>query len=606
LSYDYSSNRPLFGQGLAQTASLIAAARADHPDALLLDNGDFLQGSALADMAAMPRRRRGHPVIAAMNALGYDAAALGNHEFNFGLGLLRRAVAQARFPVVSANVLTERGAVPLDDETLVPPFVILTRQLADQAGRKHDLRIGILGLTPPEVLRWDREHLSGRIDARPMVDSAIAWVPYMRRLGADLVICLAHTGIAETPGAAETEGFAAELAQIDGVDALVAGHSHMVFPHRGTHPDPVVRPAEGMIHGRPVVQPGHNGSHLGVLDLYLRRDDDGWTVARADVRADSVSEVVAGLAADVIRRNAEPLRRAVQADHRAALDWTRRQIGRSTLAMSTCFAAVADVPAMRLLAAAKTAHVRDALRGTPAADLPILALSTPYRAGGRGGALNYSELPAGPLTVRHLFDLYPYPNTIVAYRTTAADLAEILERSAAQFLQLRPGGTDQPLIDPAFPAFAFASAFAVSYTVNLAQPARYDVRGSLIRPSARRIGDLRLAGRPLNPDAQIVVVSNNYRTSGSLGLAAPPPQDILVEDHTLCTDALRSFIQAASVIAPERLSAQGGWSFAPMPGTTVLFDTGARAGEHLEEVAHLQPEFVGLTQEGFRRYRLHL
>ncbi len=199
LSYDYSSNRPLFGQGLAQMASLIAAARADHPGALLLDNGDFLQGSALADLAAMPRRRRGHPVIAAMNALGYDAATLGNHEFNFGLGLLRRAVAQARFPMVSANVLTDRGAVPLDDETLVPPFVILTRRLADQAGRAHDLRIGILGLTPPEVLRWDREHLSGRIDARPMVESARAWAPYMRRLGADVVICLAIPALPKHP-----------------------------------------------------------------------------------------------------------------------------------------------------------------------------------------------------------------------------------------------------------------------------------------------------------------------------------------------------------------------------------------------------------------------
>ncbi len=207
-----------------------------------------------------------------------------------------------------------------------------------------------------------------------------------------------------------------------------------------------------MIHGKPVVQPGHNGSHLGVLDLILRRDEDGWAVARAEVRADSVSEVVAGLSTDVIRRNAAPLRRAVQADHRAALDWTRRQIGRSTFAMSTCFAAVADVPAMRLLAAAKRAYIRDVLRATPAADLPILALATPYRAGGRGGALNYSDLPAGPLTVRHLFDLYPYPNTIVAHRATGADLAEILERSAAQYLQLRPGGIDQPLIDRPTPA----------------------------------------------------------------------------------------------------------------------------------------------------------
>lgn len=608
LSYDYSANRPMFGQGLAPMATLIAAARSDHPCSLLLDNGDFLQGSALADMAALPRRRRGHPVIAAMNALGYDAAALGNHEFNFGLGLLRRAVAQAQFPILSANVLTRRAARVPEDATLVPPFALLDRWLTDQSGRRHPVRIGVLGLTPPEVLRWDRSHLAGKVETRPMVETAENWVPHLRQLGADVVICLAHTGIAAGPDRTEGEGQAAELAGIAGIDALVAGHSHMVFPHRGAHPDPRIRPEEGMIRGKPVVQPGHNGSHLGVLDLTLRRTADRWTVVRSRVRAESVSEVVAGLPAEVIRRNAEPLRRAVQADHRAALDWTRRPLGTSVLAMSTCFAQVADVPAMRLLAAAKVAHVRHLLQGLPEADWPILGLGTPYRAGGRGGPLNYSRLPAGPLTVRHLFDLYPYPNVIVAHRATGADLAELLERSAAQFQQLRPGGRDQMLIDTAFPGFAFASVLGLSYRIDLSQPARYDSRGVLARRDCHRIRDLSLDGRPVQAADRFVLVSNNYRTGGTLGLLPPVPQDILVEDGSLCTDALRHFIQAVGTITPELLGLHRGpdWGFAPMPGTTVLFDSGAMAESHLQDAMTLRPEFVGLTHEGFRRYRLHL
>ncbi len=193
-----------------------------------------------------------------------------------------------------------------------------------------------------------------------------------------------------------------------------------------------------------------------MLDLTLRPGDDGWRVVGAEVRADSVSEVVAGLPAETIRRHAEPLRRAVQGDHRAALDWTRRQIGTSSLAMSTCFASVADVPAMRFWGAQDPLRARGAAphaRGGPADRGHRHALS--HRRARR--ALNYSELPAGPLSVRHLFNLYPFPNTVVAHRVTGLDLLEMLERAAAQFLQLRSGGTDQPLIDPTFPGFAFSS-----------------------------------------------------------------------------------------------------------------------------------------------------
>lgn len=607
MSFDYAANRPMHGHGLAQMASMIAAARAGHSCTLLLDNGDFLQGTALSDLATLPRRRRDHPVIAAMNTLGYDAAALGNHEFNFGLGLLRRVLSQARFPILSANVLTERADLVLDDETLAPPFVILDRVVTDQTGCRHPLRIGILGLTPPEVLIWDREHLHGRLQARTMVESARAWVPYMRRLGAEVVICLAHTGISDTPGQAGSEGQATALARIEGIDALVVGHSHRVFPHRGPHLDPLVQPAEGRIAGKPAVQPGHNGSHLGVLDLTLRRGPEGWEVAASEVRVNSVSEVVAGLPASVIRRHAAPLRQALQADHRAALEWTRRQIGRSALSMSTCFALVADTPVMRLLARAKVAHVRAALRGTPEADWPILGVGTPFRAGGRSGALNYTSLSAGALTVRHLFDIYPYPNSIVAHRASGAEVVEILERAAAQFRHLRPGGRDQVLIDPEVPVFAYASIIGLTYQIDLSQPARYDGRGILARPQAHRIRDLRLDGRPVQPGDRFVLASNNYRTGGTFGLPPTPPQDILAEDGTLCTAALRRFIESAGPITPELLGLdQPGWSLMPMPGTTALFDSGAMAEAHLAEAAGLRPEFLGLTEEGFRRYRLHL
>lgn len=604
LSYDYAANRPLNGLGLAQMASQIAAARAGAPGALLLDNGDFLQGSALADLAAQERRRRAHPVIGAMNALAYDAATLGNHEFNYGLQVLDRALAQARFPVVSANILRRRGiGGPLEDDTLAPPHAIVDRVLADGMGRPQAIRIGILGLTPPEILRWDQAHLSGRLDARPMVEAARAWVPALRRAGADVVVCLAHTGISE-PG--RPDGLGADLAELPGIDALVLGHSHLVFPHRGRHPDARVDAAAGLVAGKPVVQPGHSGSHLGIMDLRLRRGAGGnWSVASSQVRAESVSEVAAGLSPAEIRRHAEELRRAVGDDHRAALAWTRRKLGRTEVAMSTAFAQVADTAALRLLGLAKIGHARRALAGTVWEGLPVLATATPYRSGGRGGPLNYTQIAPGPLSVRHVFDLYPFPNTITGLLISGAALAELLERAAAIYARIVPGGQDQRLIDPFFPAHSFTTVIGVGYEIDLTRPARYDTRGTLIRPQARRVLNLRRGGLPVRPDDRFVLVTNSFRASATPRVGASPPE-VVLDRRELCTDVLCDHILRQGLIDPGTLALPEGWSLRPLPGTTVLCEAGPDAIDHAAEAAHLHPEVADLAENGFHLLRLHL
>jgi len=539
----------------------------------------------------------------------------GAHEFNFGLPVLQRALAAARFAVVSANVVTARGATPLGDTTFVPPFALIDRVLIDSAGQPQRIRLGVLGLTPPEILLWDREHLEGRLEARPMLEAARAWVPRIRAAGADIVVCLAHTGIAERFGRPESEGLATEIAAIDGIDAVIAGHSHLVFPEVGSnllpHPDLRVDPKAGFLCGKPAVQPGHIGSHLGVIDLVLQRDAGGnWARRDAQVRAISVSEVVAGLSAPEIRRYAAPLRAAIGADHSAALAWTRRPLGEIKADISTFFAQVVESRAMRLVANSMFDHARRGLAKTSAADLPMVATATPYRAGGRGGALNYTDIQTGDLSVRHLFDLCPFPDTLVAMRVTGAELVEQMERAAALFAQIVPGGQDMPLINPAFPGFAFASFHGVSYQIDPSAPARYDERGAMICPGARRILAPRIDGRALRPDDALVLLTNNYRTGGTLGICPPRKEDLLLDKLHQCTDVLRAYIEACNMENPTACVAAGGsgesWSLLPLPGTRVTYDTGAGAVDHLDEVAHLRPEFVGLTEAGFHRFRLDL
>ena len=269
LPYDYLADRPSGRGGLARTASLIARRRAEVDNCLLLDNGDFLEGTPLGDFAA--RRTAGmdrpHPAIAAMNALAYDAAALGNHDFSFGLAFLRGATDRARFPVLAANLHVRRGRG-------FAPYAIVDRSLRDVAGRQVPMRIGLVGFLPPQTAEWDRD-LSSDLICDDIVATAGRIVPQMRRAGAQIVIALAHTGIGDPAARPGMENAATALAATPGIDAVIAGHTHQVFPGRDFRAIPGIDPQRGTLAGKPAVMAGFGGSHLGVIDLRLRRDGAG-------------------------------------------------------------------------------------------------------------------------------------------------------------------------------------------------------------------------------------------------------------------------------------------------------------------------------------------
>ncbi|HAC50389.1 MAG TPA: 2',3'-cyclic-nucleotide 2'-phosphodiesterase, partial [Sulfitobacter sp.] len=171
--YDYYADKEVDTVGLSRTASIVKSIRAEATNTLMLDNGDFLQGNPMGDYIAYERGMKEgdmHPVIQAMNTLGYDASTLGNHEFNYGLDFLMKSLAGADFPVVSANVVKKVGAKPSDDDTLVKPYVLLDRMLTDGAGEVHPIKIGIIGFVPPQIMAWDRRHLEGKVQARDILE----------------------------------------------------------------------------------------------------------------------------------------------------------------------------------------------------------------------------------------------------------------------------------------------------------------------------------------------------------------------------------------------------------------------------------------------------
>lgn len=604
--YDYYADRPVDTVGLARTAALIAAVRAQAANSLLLDNGDFLQGNPMGDYIAYERGMHGgalHPVVQAMNVLGYDAGTLGNHEFNYGLEFLERTLEGAAFPMVSANIVRRIGAAPRADQPFLKPYVILDRQITDGNGASHPIRVGVIGFVPPQVMIWDRKHLEGSLNARDIVATAQAWVPEMREAGCDVIVALSHSGIGSARHADGMENASTPLALIPGIDVVLTGHSHLVFPSAAFEASEAVDPLRGTLHGKPAVMAGYWGSHMGLVDLLLERDGSEWRVAAFTTEARPIYLRAEDRAIRPVVESRAEILASVQAEHEATLAYVRRPVGRSSAPLHSYFALVADDPSVQIVSLAQAAYITGMLKGTEHEGLPILSAAAPFKSGGRGGADYYTDVPAGDIAIKNVADLYLYPNTIRAVRITGEQLKGWLERAAGIFNQVAPGAQDAFLLDPDFPSYNFDVIDGVNYRIDISQPARFGPKGELVNPSANRIVDLTHDGRPVDPRAEFIVATNNYRAGGGGNFPGADGSTIIFEGPDTNRDLLVRYIVEQGTVNPE---ADGNWGFAPLPGTTVVFDTGPRALDHLGDVKGLAISHAGPGPDGFARFRIRL
>ncbi len=595
--YDYYRDRTDDTVGLAKTASLIAAARAEVPNTLLFDNGDVIQGSPLGDYMAYSRGLKPgevHPVIAAMNSLGYLCGTLGNHEFNYGLDYLGKALAGQNFPSVCANVLKTDGT------PLVPPTRVFTREMVDEAGAKHNLRIGVIGFVPPQILQWDQAHLQGRLTATDIVEAARRHLLRLRA-EADIVVALCHSGIAGGEPKPGAENAALHLAQVPGIDAIMTGHQHLVFPGKDFANIPDVDAQRGTLHGVPAVMAGFWGSHLGVIDLTLERRGGAWSVAEFATEARPIYERAADRSVVAKVSASEAVLAAARPEHEATLIYVRQPVGETRAPITSYWALVADDPSVQIVSNAQLWYVRDLAKNAGLGDLPLLSAAAPFKAGGRGGPDYYTDVKPGPVAIKDVADIYLYPNTLRVVKVTGAQLREWLERSAGLFNRIDPAsGTDQPLIDPRFPSYNFDVIDGVTYRIDVTQPARYDNDGKVVAPQAHRIRDLAWNGQPVGPTQEFLVVTNNYRAGGGGHFPGADGSTIVLEAPDLNRDVVVRYIVKQKVIDPQ---ADNNWSLAPWPAAArVTLATGAGAAPFRPRGLLAEP--LGNTQDGFTQYRL--
>ncbi|OZB90877.1 bifunctional 2',3'-cyclic-nucleotide 2'-phosphodiesterase/3'-nucleotidase [Paenibacillus sp. XY044] len=626
MDYDYYRDQPDASIGLVRTAALIASARHEVPNTLLVDNGDLIQGTPLGTYAAKKyasiehgQGQYVHPAIRVMNAMGYDAAALGNHEFNYGLDILDDVIAGADFPYVNANVYFDDG-LGLEPEECrrnrYKPYVILDRRCLDDGGQAHDIRIGLIGFVPPQIMDWDQANLEGRVKVKDILLSALEWVPKMKEEGADLIVALAHTGfdgkVTLTDG--NEENAVLPLSLVPGIDALTFSHTHHVFPVDLHLLDtsfkdetgellPDINLDKGTIHGIPAVQAGFGGGHLGVIDLSLQFVQGRWQVVQGTSAVRRL-EKEADVDGDARHRDAG-IADLLRQDHEATVAYANEPIGTIHAPLHSYFSLVQDDASVQLVNHAQTWYARRIIAASmpELSHLPVLSVGSPFKAG-RNGPKEYADIPAGPIAIKSATELYLYDNTIKGVRISGRLVKEWLEMTAGAYNRIDPlSSEEQPLLNPQFSVFNFDVISGITYEVDVTQPAKYKLDGNLNDPHTSRIVHLRYQGAPLDPDQEFIVISSNYRIFGGGNFPGIREAELVIDSEAESRQALIDYITACGEIPAE---VEPGWRFVPMEGPlNVTFTTSPDAVKYAGDFPHIR--FTGrMNDQGFGIFCLDL
>ncbi|GAA2518206.1 bifunctional metallophosphatase/5'-nucleotidase [Streptomyces longisporus] len=474
--------------GVARVATLIKQQRAAKGEehVLLVDAGDIIQGTSLAyyfarvDPITGKDGKKGpkHPMAVAMNHMRYDAAALGNHEFNYGIETLRKFEKQCHFPLLGANAL--------DAKTLRPAFHPYTVKRICVPGAP-DIKVGILGLTNPGIALWDKDNVSGKMVFPGLVEQAKKYVPRLRALGCDVVFLTDHSGLDGStsygdalPYVENASNLVAE--QVPGIDAILVGHTHVEVSSYTVKNEET---GEDVLLSEPYCW----GYRLTVFDFELELHHGQWKVTKKTAQTLNPKDV----------EEDPEITKLLKADHDLVVKYVNTAVGTCTQDLSAADSCWKDVPIMDFIHEVQMQSVKAGLSASDAA-LPLISVAAPFS--------RTADIPAGSVTIKDIAGLYIYDNTLYGKKLTGAQLKDYLEYAAKYYHQV-PAGTkvDTATLTNAnnFWDYMYDTAAGVSYDIDIAQ-----AEGS-------RIKNLTYNGAPVADDQVFVVAVNNYRANGGSG-----------------------------------------------------------------------------------------
>jgi 2',3'-cyclic-nucleotide 2'-phosphodiesterase/3'-nucleotidase len=519
VNYDYFAGtdqptRPT--RGIAPLATILRQERAKSACSITLDSGDTIQGTPLGTYFAMIDTTSPHPMAAALNAVGYDAVALGNHEFNYGLDVLHRYTSQLHAPVLAANV---RNAT--DHSEAYTPYLIKS---------VCGVSVGILGLVTPGVATWDAgDHIKG-LAFDSTLQTAKTYVPKMKAAGADVVIITVHQGPEKHPNTAGTPsatdwltdpstwapnlGLTAEneilaiAEQVPGVDVIASGHTHLPIP-------------KIVDNGVLIGQPSYWGSYLGEYNVTLARGDGGaWSVTGKD------SQIVP------VPANTTPDPAVLAVVHDAdtkTRQYVQQVIGQSAGEFPGGFEARFTDSALADLINVVQEEAADEAAVANGFEKPTVSLAAIFN--------NTGHIPQGSVKLSDAYSIYIYDNTLYVMKVTGATLRLALEENAQYFRRMAAsptlaapsdGGADasfDPKLDDAgaitvlpgspddLSTFHNAVFTTPDYNWDVYKGIKYTVDAT--QPAGKRITSLtREDGTPIQDSDTFTVVLNNYRGGG--------------------------------------------------------------------------------------------
>ncbi|MDN9010793.1 bifunctional 2',3'-cyclic-nucleotide 2'-phosphodiesterase/3'-nucleotidase [Brevibacillus laterosporus] len=603
VNYDYYKDAPTDQFGLAKTATLIKKARGEVTNSVLFDNGDLIQGNPLGDFIHEKGLKDGdvHPIYKAMNLLDYEVGNIGNHEFNFGLDYLQASLKGAKFPYVNANIyIDDKDNNPDNDKNYFTPYHIFEKKVKDESGKEVTIKIGAIGFAPPQVTAWDKGHLEGKVIAKDIIETAKKFVPQMKKEGADIIVAIPHSGFEKAPAKGNDENAVYYLSKVEGIDAILFGHAHKLFPSKDFDGIEGVDTAKGTINGIPSVMPGFWGDHLGVIDLTLKQVDGKWQVIDSTTEARPIYDAATKKA---LVEADKDIVNAVKDDHENTLGYVRGPVGETKAPINSFFALVNDDPSVQIVSNAQRWWAEKATQGTEYEGTPILSAAAPFKAGGRNGAEYYTDIKAGTIAVKNVSDLYIYPNTIKAVLIDGSQVKEWLERSAGQFNQIDPTKKEeQALVNDAFPTYNFDTLDGVEYQFDLTQPSRYDIKGTLVNEKANRVINLQYNGKPIDPKQKFIVVTNNYRAFGGGNFPGIDGSNVIIDSPDENREVLINYIKEQKSFNP---TADGNWGFAPIKGDIkVTLTSSPKAKEVAEKLGYIK--YIGEGENGFAKYSIDL